>query len=97
MLPPIRCLAVWLPALAIEGCRQDAVAAAQPLPAGPLALTQAMRGRIVLTAVDPLAAAAGLTPGLPLAEARAILPKLLTRPARPDRDAARLAALAGWC
>ncbi|MCB9958197.1 MAG: DNA polymerase Y family protein [Rhodospirillaceae bacterium] len=44
-----------------------------------------------------MAAAAGLTPGLPLAEARAIVPDLVTRSARPDRDAARLAALADWC
>ena len=96
-----RFLAAWLPAFAIEQCRQAHSPGGmglrvEPLP-GPLALIERARGRIVLTAVDRAAAAAGILPGLPLAEARAILPELRTRPARPDRDAARLDALAAWC
>ncbi len=39
----------------------------------------------------------GLEPGLPLAEARALLPGLVTVPHAPQADARALAALAAWC
>lgn len=56
--------------------------------AGPRGLT--------LSAVNRVARRAGLAPGLPLADARAALPGLLTRPADPAADAAALTRLALW-
>jgi protein ImuB len=70
----------------------------EPLPPGrPLALAAGERGALRLTAVDAFAGAAGLRPGLPLADARAICPNLLVRDAEPERDAAALKALALRC
>ncbi|MFQ5774813.1 MAG: DNA polymerase Y family protein [Kiloniellaceae bacterium] len=65
--------------------------------ARPLALVAQERGRLVLAAVDAAAAAEGLGPGLPLAEARALAPDLETAPHDPAGDAAALARLAEWC
>jgi protein ImuB len=54
-------------------------------------------GRRLLAAVNPLAAAAGLAPGMPLADALSFLPGLKTAPAEPAADAAALTRLAEWC
>ncbi|MEW5425156.1 DNA polymerase Y family protein [Amorphus sp. 3PC139-8] len=51
----------------------------------------------LLAAVDPAAEAAGLEPGLGLAEARALAPELLVEPHDPEADAAFLDALATAC
>ncbi|GAB4392913.1 MAG: hypothetical protein Tsb0032_10350 [Kiloniellaceae bacterium] len=53
--------------------------------------------RLSLVAVNAEAEAGGLEPGLPLAEARALLPGLITVPHEPQADARALAALASWC
>lgn len=50
-----------------------------------------------MAAVDAAAASGGLTPGLPLADARALLPELVTAPYDPAGDAAALVRLAEWC
>ena len=50
-----------------------------------------------LVAVNPAAAGQGLTLGLGLTDARAILPTLLIADAEPAADAAALRALALWC
>ena len=63
----------------------------------PFALIAEARGRLILAAVNPAAADAGLGPGLPLADARAILPSLATDEAAPEADAEALARLAAWC
>ena len=63
----------------------------------PLALIRAEHGRLGLAAVDAAAAEAGLAPGLPLADARAILPDLKTAEEDPAADARALARLAEWC
>lgn len=63
----------------------------------PLALTLRVSGGIRLAAVDALAAANGLSPGLPLADARALVPELITGEADPDGDQAALAKLCDWC
>jgi protein ImuB len=47
--------------------------------------------------VNPAAAARGIAPGLPLADALSFLPGLATRPAEPAADAAALHRLAEWC
>ena len=54
------------------------------------------RGAWRLAAVDDVAARAGLTPGMPLADARARLPDLDTRPADAKGDRAALTRLAHW-
>ena len=50
-----------------------------------------------LVAINAAAARAGLRPGLPLADARALEPTLRVMPADPHGDRRALAALAGWC
>ena len=57
----------------------------------------AERGQLSLVAVNAAAEATGLTPGLPLAEARALLPALMTAPHEPAVDARAIARLAAWC
>ena len=54
-------------------------------------------GRRLLAAVNPLAASAGLAPGMPLADALSFLPGLVTAPTEPAADAAALTRLAEWC
>ena len=63
----------------------------------PLALTRAASGGQCLYALDAGAQALGLQRGMSVADARALVPELLTRPASPDADRAALKALARWC
>ncbi len=63
---------------------------------GPLALTLAGQGGIRLHAVDGLASADGLRPGMLLADARALCPALTAMPADPAADQAALSRLALW-
>ena len=58
---------------------------------------RAEAGRLALAAVDGAAAAAGLVPGQPLADARAQLPGLETAEWQPAEEARALARLAEWC
>ena len=57
----------------------------------------AIGGRRLLAAVNPAACAAGLAPGMPLADALSFLPGLAAVPAEPAADAAALLRLAEWC
>jgi protein ImuB len=57
----------------------------------------AVGGRRLLAAVNPAAAAAGLAPGMALADALAFLPGLSTAAAEPAADRAALVRLAEWC
>ena len=51
----------------------------------------------MLAAVNSAAAAKGLAPGMPLADALSFLPGLATLPAELAEDAAALRRLAEWC
>jgi protein ImuB len=51
----------------------------------------------MLAAVNARAEAGGLAPGLPLAEARALVPGLVTVPYEPEVDVRAVASLAAWC
>jgi protein ImuB len=51
----------------------------------------------ILIAVDAAAEALGLSPGIALAEARAMYPHLDATPEDPDADAKLLTAIADWC
>src|SRR5882757_6896460 len=53
--------------------------------------------RRLVAAASPEAVAAGITPGLPLADAQAYLPGLVVFDADPAGDAAALRRLAEWC
>ena len=54
------------------------------------------RNRLVITAANPRAIRAGLTPGMPLADGRAIVPGVVVRSADPAADALALERLARW-
>jgi protein ImuB len=64
---------------------------------GPLALTASGQGGIRLTAVDRSAARQGLSAGMTLADARALVPGLTVADADPAADAKALASLTDWC
>jgi len=63
----------------------------------PVVTTVALAGRLVVEAVDATAAGRGLQPGMPLADARALEPELVVRPADPVADRRVLDDLADWC
>jgi protein ImuB len=96
-----RVLSLWLPNLATDRIRpRSAPRSVQDRPeadTGPIATFAAERGAQRLAAVCPLAARAGLRPGMMLPDARAMLPALAVHPAAPEADAAFLERLAGWC
>jgi protein ImuB len=71
--------------------------AGAPADEPPFATVIAAGGRRLIAAVNPAAAAAGLAPGMPLADALSFLPALATAPAEPEADAAALNRLAEWC
>ena len=51
----------------------------------------------MISAVDQAAVTAGISPGLPLAQAQALVPDLSVAPADPEGDASALSRLAEWC
>lgn len=63
----------------------------------PLATVTASHGGQRLAAVNQAAADAGAAPGLPLADARAVVPSLYTAAADPAGDRRALEKLAEWC
>ena len=93
-----RIVSIWLPHLAIERLKRERTASgATPQPDDqPFALVGSDARGLKLTAVNARSLRDGLTPGLRLADARAICPHLLTAPAAPGKDADALLALARW-
>src|SRR5262249_18223108 len=94
-----RVLPLWLPRLATDRIHRRRARDASPSPAqvGEGIVTAfALAGRAVVVGVDDAAAAAGVTPGMPLADARAIAPALRVHPADRAGDVAALARLADW-
>ncbi len=94
MPPARRILSLWLPRFAAEWRlrRIGAEGAAAPF----ATVAEGPGGGLALASVAAAAEAAGLGRGMALADARAILPDLVTRPAEPEREAAALIALARW-
>ncbi len=101
-----RVISVWLPRFATDRLTRSEPARPKPAgklrqrpagPARPRVLLRQERGCLLLAAVDDRAAAAGLAPGQPLADARAILPELETAEHDPAADLRALSALAAWC
>ena len=93
-----RIVSLWLPHWRTGPCRPAAPGrrSASNARAEPFALTEAAAGADRLAAVSAAAAKAGLAPGMTLADARALVPALVTRPDDPPASRRRLAALAGW-
>lgn len=88
-----RFAALWLPWLSAERlCRRES-----EFKKSLLVLIEELRGRLILSAVSPPAARAGLHPGMVLADARAAVPGLATRFMNEEADTALLGELAGWC
>lgn len=89
-----RVSSVWLPTWPTDRLRKrpDAPPADAPL------VTAGHDGRRqAVLAADAAARAQGVWPGMPLAQARALVAGLVVVPAEPDADAAGLRRLAGWC
>ncbi len=85
-----RILSLWLPRFGPDlSLRRNPVA-------GPFALVAKERGADRLVGLNPEAAACRLTPGMGLADARALCPDLLTRPADPRGQAHALDTLRRW-
>ena len=62
----------------------------------PFVTTGESRNRLVIAAANPRAVRTGLTPGMPLADGRAIVPGVVVRPSDPAADALALERLARW-
>jgi len=93
-----RVMYLWLPRWPIDRLRlSHRKASAAPVEEIPFATVADAAGRRLLAAVNCAATAAGLGPGMPLADALSFLPGLATVPAKPAEDAAALRRLAEWC
>lgn len=64
---------------------------------GPFALITSGQGGIRLTGVNREAEQTGLSPGMTLADARALVPGLAVTEAEPEADRKALVELADWC
>ena len=68
-----------------------------PPPDKPLVTALHDGRRQAVAAADRVARSLGLTPGMPLAQAQALVPGLAVVPAEPEADARGLEELAAWC
>ena len=91
-MPNKRVLSLWFPRLSAERfLRLD-----RGLPHGPFAVVADQNNAQVLSSLSSEAEAAGLVPGQPLRDARAMCPELVTKLANPQLDAAFLGLLRRW-
>ena len=93
-----RVMYLWLPRWPIDRLglshRKGSGAPAEEIP---FATVADAAGRRLLAAVNSAATAAGLAPGMPLADALSFFPGLATAAAEPAEDVAALRRLAEWC
>jgi protein ImuB len=66
-------------------------------PEAPFVIVHPVKNALVLAAVNDAAAQLGLNPGMALADAKAMYPRLNVADAEPDTDARLLEAIADWC
>ena len=93
-----RIMYLWLPRWPIDRRRlSQRKNIGAPAEEAPFATVADAAGQRLLAAVNPAATAAGLAPGMPLADALSFLPGLATALAKPAEDAAALRRLAEWC
>ncbi|MEI7712439.1 MAG: DNA polymerase Y family protein [Rhodospirillales bacterium] len=89
-----RVVSIWFPTLPTDRLRQQSDCA----PEGTPLITAGNDGRRqIVAATDSTAAGLGLHPGMPLAQAQALVPGLAIHPAEPDSDADSLRRMAAWC
>ena len=87
-----RVLSVWFPRLPLDRFRRRN----DPRIGGAFAIIARFGNAWRLTHPNDVAIGTGLTPGLPVADARSICPDLLTEPGDPTREAELLRALRRW-
>ncbi|WP_354279412.1 DNA polymerase Y family protein [Sphingomonas sp. PvP056] len=98
-----RHLALWFPFLSSDRqsrTRGSAASANARVDTGddaPFVFVEKQRGAMRITAVDPRAHALGLSPGMALADARAILPDLAAHDAAPAADQDWIERIADLC
>src|SRR6185312_4397220 len=83
--------------LSLPNLSTDRIARRSAAPADLLATFRPESGRLVIASVNAAAAASGLHPGLPLADARALEPGLQTQAEDAAADRRQLEDLADWC
>jgi protein ImuB len=88
-----RVISLWLPTFPTDRLRRHA----DIPPDSPLVTSGHDGRRLSVAAADAAAAALGLSPGMPLAQAQALVPGLTIHPAEPEADAEALRRLAAWC
>lgn len=93
LLSARRYLAVYLPFLPAERL----IGAGTAPPEVPFAITENQRSALRIVGLSPLASAAGLAPGMALADARARVPELAAFARDPAADLALLLGLAEAC
>jgi protein ImuB len=90
-------MAIWLPRLAVDRWRQaEACAAGEGADAAPVVLIAETAHGPRIEAANDAALAAGARPGMRLADARALYPRLAVAPADPAGDRAFLGRVAVW-
>jgi len=87
-----RILAAWLPWWPSERLARRRPEARTH----PFVTVAESRNRLIIDAANPPATRAGLNHGMPLADARAVVPDVVVRPADPAGDALALEQLARW-
>lgn len=90
---PRRILCLWLPWFPTDRITRNPDKDTAPA----LALTKDLGGRVTITAVNAAANAAGLSKGMALADARALVPDLAAQSAQPAEDAQTLRQIGAWC
>jgi protein ImuB len=88
-----RVVSVWLPTWPTDRLRRTPDA---PSPDSPLVVAERQGSRRLVYAVDAAAHALGVRPGMTVALAQALQPKLVLAEAQPEADAAALERLAVW-
>lgn len=86
---------IWLPDWPLDRIRRQESSSVSEHE--PFALVVAHRRGLVVYAAGLAARALGVHPGMLLADARAIVPALRSRPAEPRQDRLLLVRLARWC
>jgi protein ImuB len=91
--PSRRFLSVWLKRLSTDRVERRSSAPGE----APLIIVEPVKSALRICALNDAAAALGLTPGVPLADARAMYPSVSVHDADPQADRALLEAIADWC
>ena len=94
-----RMISLWLPAFATDRLSRDTSRgpAWRKRRVKPFVTSAASAGGLRIAAVNLHAAEAGILPGIPLADARALAPGLEVAAADPLGDSEQLTKLAAWC